>query len=101
MPTTPAGPFLGLLQSPLLTGELNIFQRGSRLMENKSWYFENLFRCAVTARGADEENCLEGNGDALMLPFHISGVLMELIRYNIFRIKFLGRSTVYTINMDN
>jgi len=49
----------------------------------------------VTARGADEENCLEGNGDALMLPFHISGVLMELIRYNIFRIKFLGRSTVY------
>jgi len=31
MPTTPAGPFLGLLQSPLLTGELNIFQRDSRL----------------------------------------------------------------------
>lgn len=47
----------------------------------------------MTARGADEENCIEGNGNALMLLM-ISGVLMELIRYNIFQIKFLGRSAV-------
>lgn len=47
----------------------------------------------MTARGADEENCIEGKGNALMLLM-ISGVLMELIRYNIFQIKFLGRSAV-------